>query len=324
MKKWSPFIHVALGILVVFFIAQAFQQNGNSLVEYIPLIKTGPLCIAIVLLVLYRVWNAYGWGLCLKSLHIHLSFWESVRIWWLSEALRWLPGSIWGYFSRAAQAKQRGIPTMTASLSLTIELGLTIAAWTTTASIGLLVGALDFGLEVYTVIQWSITFFFIGLAAFAFAACLLAKFPGSLIAKKVLRLIASFRSVIRKQPDYKMMAFTYVYYIAMCSLNGLAFYFILLSVSDTPISLATAIGVNSAGWLAGFLAIGAPAGIGIREAGITGLLAPIMPVQLALIASLLWRFTQICVELLCLSLCWSISLKQYVVKAPKSTENLAS
>jgi uncharacterized membrane protein YbhN (UPF0104 family) len=96
---------------------------------------------------------------------------------------------------------------------------------------------------------------------------------------------------------------TLVLFTALCLLNGAAFFAVLRSVCDVPPPLLAAVGINAAGWLMGFFAFFAPAGLGVREGGMAGMLAPLMPIDAAVVGVLLWRLLQVLVELLCLAAC---------------------
>ena len=89
-----------------------------------------------------------------------------------------------------------------------------------------------------------------------------------------------------------------LFYTALNAINGLGFWLILAGMGyPHVVSPVLAIGVNAAGWLIGFFALGVPGGIGVREAGAGLLLAPVLPWQEAALAAVLWRVVQIAAEL---------------------------
>jgi uncharacterized membrane protein YbhN (UPF0104 family) len=100
-----------------------------------------------------------------------------------------------------------------------------------------------------------------------------------------------------------LLVATFAFFTALCFLNGVAFLVVLEATCDTPPSLLATIGINAAGWLLGFFAFFAPAGLGVREGGMAAMLAPLMPVDAAVVGVLLWRLIQVVVELLCLAAC---------------------
>jgi uncharacterized membrane protein YbhN (UPF0104 family) len=101
------------------------------------------------------------------------------------------------------------------------------------------------------------------------------------------------------------VALTLAYFTALCVLNGAAFLAVLRAVGDASPGLVAATGVNAAGWLVGFFAFFAPAGLGVREGGMAAMLAPLMPVDAAIVGVLLWRLVQLLVEAACLGACFA-------------------
>lgn len=323
MKKAIHILKVIVGILVVYYITVALHKYGASLWIHISQIKLNVLLAALALLGMYQTLNAYGWGLCLRSLAVDVRFWESVKTWWMSEALRWLPGSIWGYLSRVAQAKKLGVSSVTASLSVSLELILTIAAWGTTAGIGILAGAVTWRLDLSQVLLAAALLVTAAGAAFVTAYLWTRCMPTSLVARKISGLTSSIQTIIKEKPNYRMMVGTYLYYVILCTLNGVAFFTIANAVTESSLTLVAAIGMNALAWLIGFVAIGAPAGLGVREAGIAGLLTPVTGLEYALLIAVLWRFSQILIEFTCIAAGWLSSSVDHLPRHFKETEKVA-
>ena len=76
--------------------------------------KIAPLS-AIVLAIVYRFVNALGWPLVLDAMGRSVNRLDATRIWLRAESQRWLPGGVWGYASRAAQAERLSVPATFAS-----------------------------------------------------------------------------------------------------------------------------------------------------------------------------------------------------------------
>jgi hypothetical protein len=261
------------------------------------------LALGIGLSVLYRVLNAYGWILVVRSLGRRMRPCAGVRLWLVTETLRWLPGGVWGMFSRAARAKTAGVPPMVASLSVPLELLLSIAAWGITAAAGLgLSGGSHAWLSRLPTGWLAACAIALGLtiaAAFALAQWS----PSTAISKKLHRLVGGLRLLKESRPRATWLAITVAFYTALCFLNGLAFLAVLRATCDSPPGLLTTAGINATGWLVGFFAFFAPTGLGVREGVLTAMLAPLMPVDAAIVGALLWRLIQIVVELVCLGAC---------------------
>jgi hypothetical protein len=76
------------------------------------------------------------------------------------------------------------------------------------------------------------------------------------------------------------------FYVVMWAYSGWMFYVMALAFMPVPASSAPLLVASfPASWIIGFLAIIAPAGIGVREAAMTFILAPVMPTSMALVLS---------------------------------------
>ena len=97
--------------------------------------------------------------------------------------------------------------------------------------------------------------------------------------------------------------FALVAYVVLCVVNGLGFYLLLQAFPQGggPVSLFAAIGINAAGWLAGFFAVGAPGGLGAREAALVAMLSPFMSLEVVVLFVAAWRLLQMLVEAVALA-----------------------
>jgi hypothetical protein len=261
------------------------------------------IALAMGFCLVYRVLNAYGWVLVLRSLGTSMQPVAGVRLWLVTETLRWLPGGVWGMFSRAARARAAGVPAVAASLSLPLELLLSIVAWGITACAGL-------GLSG-TTRAWlaRLPTFWLALCGAGLVLTVAATFalaqwrPSAAISKKLHGLVGGLRLLKESRPKAAWLAVIIAFYVALSFLNGAAFLAVLRATCDSPPSLLIAVGVNAAGWLIGFFAFFAPTGLGVREGALSAMLAPLMPIDAAIVGALLWRLIQIVVELVCLGGC---------------------
>ena len=149
-------------------------------------------------------------------------------------------------------------------------------------------------------------------------AFVLFKLPESRIARKVRSLRSELCALRAIRLNWGRLCGVLCLYIGLCCLNGIAFLVVLSAVSPEPANLLAIIAANAFGWLVGFLAIGAPGGIGVREASSALLLSTMMPLPTAIAASTLWRMVMIVDEALCLGACLAPSVVRlvYRVQAP--------
>lgn len=288
---------------IVFAIGSALWKNWPTVARTAADLDFAWLGAAFAICLVYRIVNACGWPLVLGALRFHLPIGRGVKIWLVSETMRWLPGSIWGFYSRVHEARKAGVPAATASMSLPLELILTIAAWGITAVAGL--GSSGVLLEWMSHLSAPRLLAAGGAVAGlgVLVAVLALRFPENRYARKARGFGADLRSVLSAGPRLSYLAATFVLFLVLCVVNGLAFYALIRAFTDAAPSMATVIGINSVGWLVGFFAICAPGGLGVREGGMTALLAPLVPLEVAIGSVIVWRLMQIVVEVACLAAC---------------------
>lgn len=294
-----------LALTVVWFVVAAVRQQGGDLRAQLGQLRLdpAPLLAAFVVAVVYRLLNTGGWVLSLRALRCQLPLLQGVRLWLVSETMRWLPGSVWSYVSRVYAARKAGVDPVSASLSISLELFLTIAAWGLTAAGGLWLSGVTHDLSkmvklpTWPLVAGVVAVMLTGaVGVWVFVrANLLERMP-----KKVRDLLNDLASLHRSPPRAGYCAAALGFYLALCILNGLNFWLVLRALSPAPVSITAIIGINAVGWLVGFFAFMAPGGLGVREAGIAGMLALFYPLPVAVGGALLWRVLQIVVELCCL------------------------
>jgi glycosyltransferase 2 family protein len=255
----------------------------------------------------YRLLNASGWGWVLKALGAPLPFLTALRIWLISESLRWLPGSIWGFCSRLDSARQAGVPPVTASLSLPVELGLTVASWAALAACCLFPSGVAYRLVAPH----------LGHAAAVSAVCITVVLIAGLALwglrglPAVRSAFARMKTLLGLRPNPLLLLKTGLFYFALNGMNGVGFWILLTGLGyQSQIDFPTAIGANAVGWLAGFFAVGVPGGIGVREGCTALVLSNLMPWQEATLAAFIWRLLQICTEFVTLIPCLTLPKAQ--------------
>lgn len=302
MKTKYTILSVAktlLAIGILWCIATSVQSYQHELAT-LSRIDWWWLSIALVAALGYRIANAHGWNLSLKSLGQTRPSRETLRIWLTSEACRWLPGSVWGYGSRAYQANKAGVPLVTASASLFLEIALTVLAWVTIAAVGFalqpeaFLQVVDWNIVRIVGIAGAIFGVFVGVTAFA------SKSIKGWVANRFERVAKQVQSLRQLKPNARQAFSTWAYYVGMCTLNGIAFCFVLNAVTaDCSVPWIVVIAANAVAWLVGFFALFAPGGLVVREGTLALILAPWMPAEQAIAAAIVWRLVQIAAELAC-------------------------
>jgi hypothetical protein len=90
-------------------------------------------------------------------------------------------------------------------------------------------------------------------------------------------------------------------------INGIAYYLLINSLTPSPLSqLPMVVGAFTIAWVVGFLALFAPAGLGVVEGTLTFLLGFFFPVPVATVVALFARLIRTIAELICALIAWRL------------------
>ena len=289
---------VLAGVVGISMICAGMTFCGD-LHKITAMVQIPSLLLAASLTLLYRVLNAMNWGLILESIGVKLPTKQAVPIWLTSEACRWLPGSLWSYGSRGFQAKAAGVPGLQATLSLPLELILTIFAWCVTVivfgtqhvnAVAAVLPQSPGGQTLLTVIPVTVTSLIVGW------------FVARGLSRRQPQATKYWKMIRGVHPVKRHVLIATLNYCALCGLNGLALFVVIASLQPVQtIPMTAVIAANAAAWLIGFFALFAPGGLLVREGVLATLLACWLPLEVAIAAAVLWRMLQLSVELLCLA-----------------------
>lgn len=275
----------------------ALSQNFHAVAAAAQSAKLELFPLVLLGLIVYTIVNASIWTTVLHGLGQNVTRLQATRAWIEAEAMKWLPGGIWGYASRVVRAPQIGVNRTIASASLVTELLLTIAAWFLCAIAGawasgwlgkLLEELLPQGnhrgaLLLGVLIGASVLF-------------------GLLIRHPLVRSKLESRFAPLREAQFKVafLIRAFVSYLLLCVFHASLLQLLAHAVHPGGINLAEASCFDGTAWLIGFFAIGVPGGIGVREAGLAYLLHHCMPMNEAMAIAVIWRALQIVSEMLAL------------------------
>jgi len=297
-KKW--FSLIVAGTIVLSIYAACSQLLPQLKTTWIA-IDWSKLALGVALVTCYRLLNANGWAMVIRTLGGQLNGAVAMRIWLRTEACRWLPGSLWNLGSRAVVAGQAGVPKSIATASVLLELLLTITAWLVACLLGLAVYGMG-TTELLSHLRLDILAItaLIGLGIVTAASSWLRFTTAG--RNKFARLRETLVAIQTLRPSVRGAATVATYYTVLCILNGLALACIIWAFQPEIMPpLLAVVGINALAWLVGFFAIFAPGGVVIREGCIAGLLLPWLPDTTAISVAVVWRLLQIGVEVLCLA-----------------------
>ncbi len=307
------FFRRTITVVMVFGIAASMAIAGWNLfqsVDWLLLRSVWTLPLAFALAILYRVVNAYGWAIVLRAMGSTVNDVAAIRIWLLAESSRWLPGSVWGYVSRASMASSIGVTTSIAVASMLVEIMLVIAA----AGLVAVLGCVYFWEPLmHTINFWSNgPAIWIGVGCLA--VCSTAFFLKRRMISKKFRDVTSKLTMLQQiKLQRKTIWLAFAFFITMNIFNGGISWIVSLSVADSEnVPVLAIVCATAASWLVGFFAVFSPGGLVIRETAFAAMLLVWLPYSESIAIAVLARLLQFVAE--AVSLSW-IALERYLGRA---------
>lgn len=284
MKRvlWWIGLLLSLACLAFFLRSAASHWQAVAQVDWPP---SGFLLAAVALALYLSTYGAAGlaWQASLRMLGVEAGAGTLCRVLMFSQFGKYLPGNFAHHAGRVVLARKLGIglePTV-ASMAVDLAILMIAAVICSTPALGLLWAMLrqhDMALEAVALV----------MATCAAAACMLLMFSA-----RARRLAAHPVRIARNVLARHNIRFLFRAGIAHCSgfLIGGSALFLLCSAFSGSLSgpWLSVVGAYTASWLLGFVVVGAPAGIGIREVALLFGLAPLYGEQYALAATAVLR-----------------------------------
>lgn len=274
------------GILFLTQVIQAFQSLLSKSVVII-----GPLFISASILFIISAsgLQVIAWRLLMNYLGVNISWREVIESFTLSFLPRYVPGSIWGYFSRAEWLKQSH------------NTPYSISIWGSILDITLIF--LGIGLvSVIFIFQSSNIIIKISVSAF-FCTIL---YLGWLITKRAMA-INLFGKFLNKRLTPIKLNIHFIQWLILCTLHGIAWFLYGASINciiksilpNITLAITKTTHLFALSWLLGFIIPFIPSGLGVREQSLSTLLTFNLPlsfsqaINIAIISRLLITFVEI-------------------------------
>jgi glycosyltransferase 2 family protein len=273
----------ALAVVAVFFVLTlAARWREVISLKWQP--RPGVFLLACLLLAVSYALVACLWGLALRRA-AGTPVRAGVRIWFLANLARYVPGNVWSFVGAVELARREG-----AARSRTLA----VMALTQALSVGV---ALLAGLPVLLAERARL-----GRPALLGAVAVAVVAAGAAAFRRQLLALAR-RRFPRLEPGDLVpapgtVALLTVGYAAYWVVTGLAFAALVASAyrlppGDVPLVVAA----YAAAYAVGFLSLLTPAGLGVREVVLVVALAPVLPAGPALVVALVSRVWTMLAEL---------------------------
>lgn len=278
----------AIVVAAAAFLYATISRNWRELAEFTwavdPILLAGSVLVHVAVL----AWGVYVWSLVLRMLEAPtVAYGPLLRIWSASNLTKYIPGTVWQFFTAAHLSRGEGLPGVIALTSMILHVGFSLLAALVVAALAL---PLDPALGVLSS-PWT--------RGAILTAALVIVHPAAVNA--ALRLVprALHREVLvwrgRWLDGASLLALSLLSWVVY----GIAFSLFVGALTRIPISAVVPLtAVNALSFTAGYVAVLAPGGIGVRESAMTLLLAPLLPAAVAAVLAIAARLWSVAAELL--------------------------
>ncbi len=287
MKK---VITIFIVSFIFIFLLRNIFNNWGEIQGAFENFNSSRLLLIFVVIGSLHLLNITSWHLLTKAMNFNISFSKNIAIWMLPNLSRYIPGVVWQYFGRIYLLSQAGVSKARATLAVALDAVFTFSIAAFVVMITLLSSQPIFLLILLTIIA----------------------LPGITIIlasnKKVIQLLIQIlRKISKKEYPLNVVNFNYkwiaVLVVVTCSqfiIAGAALYMLAVNFNQPlqPELVITFSGIYAGSWILGYLSFFAPGGLGVQEISITGLLATFMPLPIASLCALLFRFILTLTEVL--------------------------
>lgn len=248
-------------------------------------VRPVPLALSVAALSGILAWGVWVWQQVLRGFGITTSFIGLCRVWFLSNLAKYVPGKIWQFVGVSQLGASSGLPAATAVTSLVVHMAFTLLA--------------------------------AGIVTLLFLPAALLPVPGGASARWLApllllaahpRLLRATLSVVERVSRRPLAPWqgTWARGVGLVGLNAVSWvlYGAALRVfvgALVPLDgggAAAFAAINALAFIAGYLVVFAPAGIGAKELALAGLLSTLMPGSVAAAVALAVRLWTVAAEVI--------------------------
>lgn len=308
-KIFIKLLKITVILLIFFFILKYLYVNINTLNFSKIHFNFGYLILSVVIYLAHIFFNTVIWYFITKQNACNLGFFETFKVRIYSDFGKYIPGKIFAYGILFYSYDKNSISKKKVMICSLQELILGSLATIIIALVSI------FFSDIYVLHEYNLIF--LGLAI----TCLIIIHP------VILKFFTNhLLKLFKKEPvtitsTYVQMILIMILFICSWFVFGWAFYFFINSFYHYPASdYFFTTGAFAIAGLIGFVAIFAPAGIGVREGVLVFILTFIFPGAISTLISLISRIWMTFCELLFLGIVFSINLffKKIIIKKLQS------
>lgn len=273
---------IGLSLLLLLAVVWVAATRWNEIRESVEVIGKGRLAAGALFLTLGVVATGECWRRWMSALHNSFAPLTAHRLFYLTQTAKYVPGSIWPFVVQAAISRRFGV----SRAAIVAATGLFLMSHTVTATV---VGGAWLTVSLP---GWLVTLLLPAVSLIA----LLVTPPGLRFSAGILRRFTS-RSGAPPDLKWSTTAATTAAMIGAWALYGLATFILAQPFGLGARGFLIMAGAYAIGWLAGFLAVPAPGGLGVREAAFVAVTTPLVGTGPALTIALTTRLFQTLADL---------------------------
>jgi glycosyltransferase 2 family protein len=277
----SKVIRIGFLAAVLALLAAALVDQGGTLWHEVQRLSAPIVLAALVLNLCGLLCSLMVWRELLADLGSRLSIAEAWRIMFIGQLAKYIPGSIWPVLAQSELGADRGIPRRTSALSVLLSYAVMTGSGAAIAAITLPFARARTTDQYYWIL-------------------ILVPVSIVLLSPPVLNRLLAIVLRLARQPalergvSFAGLGRTIAWAMASWAFNGLTIYVLLRQLAGHPQgTLLVSVGAYALSWTAGFLAVFAPAGAGVREAVMVAVLGTRTTTAIALTIALVTRATAV-------------------------------
>ena len=262
MKRLLAVAGLAALMLSVFYLVIVVRSGLGTLpaIHWTPTALAATVAGTLIYIGAVVIWSG-GWATLLAAVGEPVGVFRNFIIIGVSQPAKYLPGNVAHHIGRAAFATQFGLGSLGVVLSIALEVFSLIAAAVVCALLAVALTNSTTATNLAPLATSTLAALVVGAIAVPIGGLLAARRWG----KRMLRPLGDSRSV--HVPDAAQSGLIFLTHIGTYLLQGAVLVVVARGVFGIPFSdYWLGVGAFALAFIAGFLAPGVPAGIGVREA----------------------------------------------------------
>jgi uncharacterized membrane protein YbhN (UPF0104 family) len=271
--------------VAVGFLGWALWVQREAVVDALALAGWTTVALAFFVSAVFLALTFIAWRIILQDVGARISWGGATVVYGVGQLGKYVPGGVWNIVAGAELGTSHRVPRRATVVSLAVASVLTLVT-------GFAVGTLSFLFAPRLAGDW----WWVALVLSPIVVCLFPPVMNRLIAlgMRMLR-----REALPSSMSYRGLGGATGVTLAAWVASGVQLWLIAVGMGMTPspTSLIVCVGASALGWAVGYVAVFAPAGVGVREVVVLVALGGMLPEGSVLTAVVLSRVLMIVADL---------------------------